>query len=597
MNNRSLVRYALLVPLLLSAPEAAFAQEASQELFTINNTWMLVATFLVFIMHLGFACLESGLTQAKNTVNILFKNTAIIAIGLVTYAFVGFNLMYPGDFNGFIGFAGFGLDPGPDGNTVAYADGAYDVLDRLHLPGDVRRHRRHDRVRGGGRADQAQLVSGVHHDLRRLLLHGRGLMEVGRWFPRRHGLLRFRRVDACALGGWMGRPWPGSSFSVPGWASTWAVRSRPLPDTACRWPRSGSSLLWLGWFGFNGGSVLSADPELVSLVFVTTSLAAATGVLGAMVTSWTFQHKPDLSMVLNGSLAGLVGYHRRGRCRQRQRRHADRVDCRRDRRRVRSLESTGCVLTTRLVPSRSTWSAGSGGRWRSGSSAPDHSLMTQLIGILAYGLFCFPAALGIFFVLKARHGDSRQSGRGSSGVGCRRARHGSLRRIPAWPTGASVAVRFSAKPAARRWPPRLKSSSGINSVWAEGLPGFGWGQALRTFLVRSSPPPAFASRPPQAARSSSWFAYNRRSRTRPPCSRLVALVGPLLGWLQSTALAQTVAESLLLTGFLSLGSPLGADTHRRQCPGFKPASDRGHAARHPGAIRHRPRPVLASGSA
>ena len=69
----------------------------------------------------------------------------------------------------------------------------------------------------------------------------------------------------------------------------------------------GVFLLWLGWFGFNGGSVLSADPGLVSLVFVTTSLAAATGILGAMLVSWTFQRKPDLSMVLNGSLAGLVG--------------------------------------------------------------------------------------------------------------------------------------------------------------------------------------------------------------------------------------------------------------------------------------------------
>ena len=115
---------------LLMVPGVAAAQNesaaVSQALFTVNNTWMLVASFLVFIMHLGFACLESGLTQSKNTTNILFKNTAIVAIGLVTYAFVGFNLMYPGDFSigQFFGFAGFGLDPGVDGNTVAYADGA-----------------------------------------------------------------------------------------------------------------------------------------------------------------------------------------------------------------------------------------------------------------------------------------------------------------------------------------------------------------------------------------------------------------------------------------------------------------------------------------
>ena len=101
-NFMMLRRTALALLVVLAAPQVALAQEAeavSLELFTVNNTWMLVATFLVFIMHLGFACLESGLTQAKNTVNILFKNTAIVAIGLVTYAFVGFNLMYPGEFS------------------------------------------------------------------------------------------------------------------------------------------------------------------------------------------------------------------------------------------------------------------------------------------------------------------------------------------------------------------------------------------------------------------------------------------------------------------------------------------------------------------
>ena len=86
-----------------SAPSAADA------MFTVNNTWMLVSAFLVFIMHLGFATLESGLTQSKNTVNILFKNVSIIAIGILTYAICGFNLMYPGEFNGFFGFAGFGI--------------------------------------------------------------------------------------------------------------------------------------------------------------------------------------------------------------------------------------------------------------------------------------------------------------------------------------------------------------------------------------------------------------------------------------------------------------------------------------------------------
>ena len=91
----------LSVMLIAGSPVVAAAQEptAADAMFAVNNTWMLVSAFLVFIMHLGFASLEVGLTQAKNTVNILFKNMSIIAIGLLTYAIVGFNLMYPGEFS------------------------------------------------------------------------------------------------------------------------------------------------------------------------------------------------------------------------------------------------------------------------------------------------------------------------------------------------------------------------------------------------------------------------------------------------------------------------------------------------------------------
>ena len=79
--------------------------------FVTNNLWILIATMMVFIMHLGFATLEAGLVQQKNTVNILFKNVMIFCIGLLTYYAVGFNLMYPGASaaGGFIGFGGFGV--------------------------------------------------------------------------------------------------------------------------------------------------------------------------------------------------------------------------------------------------------------------------------------------------------------------------------------------------------------------------------------------------------------------------------------------------------------------------------------------------------
>jgi Amt family ammonium transporter len=116
---------------LLLAPSVALAEEAgvSDGQFWANNVWMMVCAGLVFIMHLGFATLESGLTQSKNVINILFKNTFVVSIGILTYFLVGFNLMYPGsvpdDWNGYLGFTGVGLDNPVDGNTPAYADGGY----------------------------------------------------------------------------------------------------------------------------------------------------------------------------------------------------------------------------------------------------------------------------------------------------------------------------------------------------------------------------------------------------------------------------------------------------------------------------------------
>ena len=97
----------------------------NQELFTTNNVWMMICTALVFFMHLGFSLLEIGLTRQKNTINILFKNIFIICAGLLLYYVVGFSFMYPGEFNGYLGFSGIGISLPENGNTLAYADGGY----------------------------------------------------------------------------------------------------------------------------------------------------------------------------------------------------------------------------------------------------------------------------------------------------------------------------------------------------------------------------------------------------------------------------------------------------------------------------------------
>jgi len=408
-NWKSIVWYPLCVlSLVVLTPLVGYAQESgvSQEMFTVNNTWMLVATFLVFIMHLGFACLESGLTQSKNTANILFKNTTIVAIGLVTYAFVGFNLMYPGDFSigQFFGFAGFGLDPGVDGNTIAYADGAYTYWTDFIFQAMFA-------------ATGATIVSGAVAERIKL-----------------SSFLVFTTIFVALVytiagswkwgGGWLDQmgfyDFAGSTLvhSVGGWGALAGVivlgprlgkyvdgQIRGIAGHSMPLAAIGVFLLWLGWFGFNGGSVLSADAELVSLVFVTTCLAASTGILGAMLTSWFLQNKPDLSMVLNGMLAGLVGITA----------GADTVSV--NSAMLIGLIAGAIVVGSVLLIDRAKLDDPVGavsvhlvcGIWGTlavgiFSTNADHSFVTQLIGVLAYGAFVFPAALIIFYGLKATLG-------------------------------------------------------------------------------------------------------------------------------------------------------------------------------------------------
>ena len=390
---------------LLLAPYAAYAQDGpSSEMFTVNNTWMLVATFLVFIMHLGFACLESGMTQAKNTVNILFKNTSVISIGLITYAFVGFNLMYPGDFSigQFFGFAGLGLDPGAEGNTVAYADGAYTYWTDFIFQAMFA-------------ATAATIVSGAVAER----------IKLGSFlaFTTLYVALIYPIAGSWKWGGgWLDQlgfyDFAGSTLvhSVGGWGALAGVillgprlgkyangRIKAIAGHNMPLATIGVFLLWLGWFGFNGGSVLSADPELVSLVFVTTSLAAAAGVLGAMAASWGIQRKPDLTMILNGSLAGLVGITA----------GADVVS-------VNAAMLIGFVAGLIVVASvifidrahlddpvgaiSVHLTCGIWGTLAVGIFSADHSFVTQLIGVVAYGAFSFAAAFVIFYGVKAAAG-------------------------------------------------------------------------------------------------------------------------------------------------------------------------------------------------
>ncbi|MEM0915625.1 MAG: ammonium transporter, partial [Planctomycetota bacterium] len=301
-----------------AAASGPFAEAGiSEEMFTVNNLWIMIAGCLVFIMHLGFAMVESGLTRAKNTVNILFKNVMIVMIGIVTYGVCGWIIMYPGD--GWIIGDVFAFGWGIQGGGVYYSDGYdYDGITPLYNTGytvwtDFF-------FQAMFAATCCTIVSGA--------VAGRvKLLPFMIFCP------FFVAFGYCVVGSWeWGAGWlddmgfadfAGSTL-VHGVGGAGALAGaillgprlgkyakdgtlQPIPGHSMPLATIGVFLLWFGWFGFNGGSELTAYAPGVSYVLVTTTFAACGGGLAAAITSWIIGGKPDLSMALNGILAGLVG--------------------------------------------------------------------------------------------------------------------------------------------------------------------------------------------------------------------------------------------------------------------------------------------------
>lgn len=292
---------------------ATLEQKEQEQKVNLDTLWVLYTGVLVFFMNAGFCMLETGFCRQKNAVNILSKNLIVFALSTVSFWAIGFGIMF-GDGSPFFGAHGWFLQ-GAD-NSPATGDAYQGIFSSLSWAGVPLVAKFFFQLVFAGTA--ATIVSGAVAErikfaaffLFSLLLVGLSYPVTGHWIWG---------------GGWLGElgffDFAGSTVvhSVGGWAALVGAimlgprigryqqgKSVAMPGHNLAISTLGGLILWLGWFGFNPGSTLAADAVQISHVTLTTNLAGAVGGIAATLTSWIYFGKPDLSMVINGILAGLV---------------------------------------------------------------------------------------------------------------------------------------------------------------------------------------------------------------------------------------------------------------------------------------------------
>ena len=311
---RRKITTALLLALALATPGVADAAIDPETKVALDTLWVLLTAFLVFFMNAGFALVESGLCQAKNAVNILAKNFIVFAASSIAFWVIGFGLMF-GDGNPFIGLTGWLLH-GAD-NSPAMAEAYQGVYTSLNWTGVPLFAKFFFQLVFAGTA--ATIVSGAVAErikfgsfvLFSFILVGLIYPVGGHW---------------AWGGGWLAGQgfldFAGSTVvhSIGGWAALAGVivlgprlgkylpngKVKPIPGHNMTSATLGCLILWLGWFGFNPGSTMAVDPAAIASIALNTNMAAAAGCLSATVAAWLLLGKPDLSMIINGTLAGLV---------------------------------------------------------------------------------------------------------------------------------------------------------------------------------------------------------------------------------------------------------------------------------------------------
>jgi len=307
---------------LISEPGSAWAQDATaiqksvgDLRVALDTVWVLVAGFLVFWMHAGFAMLEAGLCRAKNTIAILYKNFGVVAVSSIAFWIIGFALMF-GDGNTLFGTKGLFV-MGTD-NSPAMGDAYKGVFDALNWTGIPLMAKFFFQLVFAATA--ATIVSGcvaerIHFSsfmifsfvLVAIIYPIQGHWIWGGGWLAKLGFLDFAGSTVVhSVGGWAGLA--GIIVLGPRMGKYEAAgRVTPIPGHNMPLVTLGGFILWLGWFGFNPGSTMgTSDPGLIAHIAVTTNLAAAAGVISSSLTSRFMFGKADLSMSVNGALAGLV---------------------------------------------------------------------------------------------------------------------------------------------------------------------------------------------------------------------------------------------------------------------------------------------------
>ena len=296
---------------------AAHAQEpatADEVKIILDNIWIVIAAVLVIFMNAGFGMLETGFCRQKNAVNILTKNLIVFALATVSFWALGFALAF-GEGNGFFGLSGFFL-AGSDPSVPAYGtlttpvfflfQAAFAGTAATIVSGAVA-----ERVKFSSFIIFSVLLTAICYPITAHWVWGGG------WLGDLSGMLGENAAgDAYAFSDFAGST---VVHSVGGWAALMgAIFLGPrigkyqngsvnaIPGHNMGIATLGCLILWIGWFGFNPGSELAASLAVPQIALVT-NLAAAAGGIAATFTAWALSGKPDLSMVINGILAGLVG--------------------------------------------------------------------------------------------------------------------------------------------------------------------------------------------------------------------------------------------------------------------------------------------------